>query len=172
MGQEYGLEWNMIEEERGCPIMRLEIYSKIDLRAGYHQLDLHPDSRYITTFATHCELYRYTRLIFGVNTAAEIFQYTIQSLLADIAGVRKLQNVNINLKYYNAETIPLLGQTNVSVSYNGNVFNLPLLVVKGNKPSLLGRDWLNVIKLDWKMFSLCTILLTVRTTRPRAQLIL
>ena len=25
MGQEYGLEWNMIEEERGCPITRLEI---------------------------------------------------------------------------------------------------------------------------------------------------
>ena len=69
-----------------------KIFRKIDLRAGYHQLDLHPDSCYITTFATHCGLYRYTRLIFGVNAAAEIFQYTIQSLLADIAGVRNVSD--------------------------------------------------------------------------------
>ena len=30
-----------------------EYFSKLDLRSGYHQLLLHPDSRYITTFSTH-----------------------------------------------------------------------------------------------------------------------
>jgi hypothetical protein len=29
------------------------VFSKLDLRAGYHQLALSPESRYITTFATH-----------------------------------------------------------------------------------------------------------------------
>ena len=30
-----------------------EYFSKLDLRSGYHQLLLHPASRYITTFSTH-----------------------------------------------------------------------------------------------------------------------
>ena len=37
---------------------------QLDLRAGYHQLALVPESRYIT-FATHKVLYRYTQLNFG-----------------------------------------------------------------------------------------------------------
>ena len=32
------------------------IFSKLDLTAGYRQLELHPDSRYITTFTTQCHL--------------------------------------------------------------------------------------------------------------------
>ena len=62
------------------------IFSKLDLRAGYHQLPLAQESRYITTFATHTGLYRYKRLSFGINAAAETFQHTISLLLADIPG--------------------------------------------------------------------------------------
>ena len=32
---------------------RATVFSKLDLRAGYHQLTLAPECRYITTFATH-----------------------------------------------------------------------------------------------------------------------
>ena len=67
-------------------------FSKIDLRSGYHQLYLHPDSRYITTFSTHCGLYRYKRLIFGVNAAAELFQHTIQSVIAEISGAKNISD--------------------------------------------------------------------------------
>ena len=35
-------------------------FSKIDLKNGYPQLELHPSSRDITTFATHIGLFRYT----------------------------------------------------------------------------------------------------------------
>lgn len=31
---------------------------------------------------------------------------------------------------------------------------LPLIVVKGDKPPLLGRNWLQKISLNWKSFSL------------------
>lgn len=61
-------------------------FSKIDLKAGYHQLELDPSSRYITTFATHIGLYRYKRLNFGITCAAEIFQNTMSQLIADITG--------------------------------------------------------------------------------------
>lgn len=62
------------------------VFSKLDLRKGYHQLTLAPESRYITTFATHKGLWRYNRLNFGTNSASEIFQKEIQSLLANIPG--------------------------------------------------------------------------------------
>lgn len=39
-----------------------KVFSKLDLRSGYYQLELHPDSRYITTFSTHLMIYRYKRL--------------------------------------------------------------------------------------------------------------
>jgi len=35
------------------------VFSKIDLREGYHQLELHSDSRHITAFATHTDIYRH-----------------------------------------------------------------------------------------------------------------
>ena len=40
-------------------------FSKIDLKQAYHQLELTPESRYITTFSTHEGLYRYKRLNYG-----------------------------------------------------------------------------------------------------------
>ena len=36
---------------------RAKVFCKLDLRAGYHQLELHNDSRYITTFRTDIRLY-------------------------------------------------------------------------------------------------------------------
>ena len=50
------------------------VFSKLDLRSGYHQLVLAQESRYITTFVTHEGLRRYTRLNFGTNSTCEIFQ--------------------------------------------------------------------------------------------------
>ena len=60
------------------------VFSKLDLRARYHQLTLAPESRYITTFATHKGLHRYARLNFGTNSASEIFQMVINELIHDI----------------------------------------------------------------------------------------
>ncbi|KAK3752921.1 hypothetical protein QZH41_005548 [Actinostola sp. cb2023] len=68
------------------------VFSKLDLRSGYHQLTLAPESRYITTFATHTGLYRYKRLSFGINAAAEVFQHAISQLLADIPGALNISD--------------------------------------------------------------------------------
>lgn len=67
-------------------------FSKIDLRAGYHQLELSPESRYITTFSTHKGLYRYKRLSFGISSASEIFQEAIRTVIRDIPGARNISD--------------------------------------------------------------------------------
>lgn len=49
----------------------------------------------------------------------------------------------------------MLGEIQVPVQYNVNEWRLPLMAVNGDKTALLGRNWLQMIKLDWsKIFSL------------------
>ena len=55
------------------------------------------------------------------------------------------------LKSYTKEVIPLAGECCVKVEYGGqSIPKLPVLVVKGDQPCLLGRDWLSKIRFDWK----------------------
>lgn len=64
-----------------------EVFSKLDLKWGFHQIELDEESREITTFITHCGLYRYKRLMFGVSSAPEMYQHITGQLVADIPGV-------------------------------------------------------------------------------------
>ncbi|XP_041471762.1 uncharacterized protein K02A2.6-like [Lytechinus variegatus] len=69
-----------------------KIFSKIDLKWGYHQLELDANSRDVTTFVTHCGLYRYKRLLFGINAAPEIYQYEIHRVIQGIPGVANISD--------------------------------------------------------------------------------
>ncbi|KAK3711516.1 hypothetical protein QZH41_016433 [Actinostola sp. cb2023] len=69
-----------------------KVFSKLDLKWGYHQLELTPDSREITTFVTHCGLFRYKRLMFGVSSASEQYQHEIQTTLAGIDGQENISD--------------------------------------------------------------------------------
>ena len=57
------------------------------------------------------------------------------------------------LKTYTGEVIQILGEIEVKIQYKGQEKKLNLLVVAGKGPSLLGRDWLNHIKLDWSQLN-------------------
>ena len=56
---------------------------------------------------------------------------------------------NVNLVTYTGEKLKVLGSLNVQVQYNSQCLTLPLLVVQGTGPSLLGRNWLEHIKFNW-----------------------
>ena len=62
---------------------------------------------------------------------------------------RTLQQSSKKLYSYSGEAIPVLGSFDVCVAYKSQVATLPLLVVKGDGPSLFGRNWLNQIRLEW-----------------------
>lgn len=68
------------------------MFSKLDLKWGYHQLELTAESRAITTFAVHSGIYRYKRLIFGVSSASEQYQHEIATALAGIEGVENISD--------------------------------------------------------------------------------
>ena len=68
------------------------VFSKLDLRWGYHQLKLHPDSRSITTFTTHCGLYRYKPLMFGISSASEVYQHVTQQALQGCEGIANISD--------------------------------------------------------------------------------
>ena len=63
----------LVHDFNGC-----KVFSKLDLNQAYHQIELHPDSRYITTFSTHLGLHRNKQLNFGVNAASEQFQMVME----------------------------------------------------------------------------------------------
>ena len=54
------------------------------------------------------------------------------------------------LKTYSGEPLRVIGQRECRVKIAGQSTKLPLIVVAGEGPSLLGRNWLQVIRLDWK----------------------
>jgi transposase InsO family protein len=68
------------------------VFSKLDLKQGYHQILLHPDSRNLTTFSTHAGLWRYKRLNFGMTSSAEIFQKIVSDVIKGIPGVRNISD--------------------------------------------------------------------------------
>jgi len=79
---------DVINDMNGWKIMSL-----LDVRKAYHQLKLAPKSRYITTFSTHCGIYRYKCMNMGINSAAEIFQYVFQAIiLVNLQGVRNISD--------------------------------------------------------------------------------
>jgi hypothetical protein len=79
-------------EELSTALNGASVFSTIDLRSGYRQLVLHSACRYITCFSTHIGIFQYKRLNFGVNSAAEVFQHTIQSVIEDIPGARNVSD--------------------------------------------------------------------------------
>ena len=48
----------------------------------------------------------------------------------------------------------MVGKVDVEVQYQGQQAKLPLIVVEGDGPSLIGCDWLSAIHLDWKSINM------------------
>ena len=69
------------------------VFSKLDITQAYHQRELSPSSRQITTFITHAGPYRYKQLNYGTNSAAELFQYALQQILHDIPVLKTLRMI-------------------------------------------------------------------------------
>ena len=56
---------------------------------------------------------------------------------------------NKKIRTYTGEPMPVMGRLRVCAKYGEQTKDLDLIVVTGNGPTLLGRSWLEQLRLDW-----------------------
>ena len=115
-----------------------KVFSKLDLKWGYHQLELSPESREITTFATPDGLFRCKRLLSGVCPASEQYQHETASALAGTEGVENILDDIVvhgpNTETHNRrlhQTIERLQECGLRLNAEKCLFNTDKLVFMG-----------------------------------------
>ena len=63
------------------------LFSELDLKWGFHQVELETESRRITIFITHRGLFQYKSLMFGITSAPEKYQEIVKDVLIGCKGV-------------------------------------------------------------------------------------
>ena len=100
---------NKVVQRERFPISNIEdtlyqmngatVFLKLYLTQSLHQIEHEESSRCNTTFVCHKGLYRYKRLMFGINSAPELHQRIIQQTIQDIPGCKNLtDDINIYAK--------------------------------------------------------------------------
>ena len=64
-----------------------KVFSTLDLKDGYWQVELDTESSLLCTFNTPFGRYRFTRMPFGLKSAAEVFQKKNEAVFEGIVGV-------------------------------------------------------------------------------------
>jgi hypothetical protein len=62
------------------PLARAQVFSKIDLRSGYHQIKIRAEDIPKTSFTTRCGLYEYLVMSFGLMNVPAHFMYLMDSV--------------------------------------------------------------------------------------------
>ena len=90
-------------------------------------------------------------LLMEVDTGAALtlISATTYHKLWPQSNTSKLHKVSVSLRTYTGEQSKILGRCMFTVEYGGQVADLGLVVVEGHGPSLLGREWLEKIRLNW-----------------------
>ncbi|XP_065061116.1 uncharacterized protein K02A2.6-like [Rhopilema esculentum] len=65
----------------------VKVFSKIDLKEGYLQIELDEESSMLTTFQTPWGRWRYLRMPFGIKPASEHFQHEFDQCIEGLSGV-------------------------------------------------------------------------------------
>ena len=69
----------------------------------------------------------------------------------------QLLSTSTILTTYSGEQMAVAGRMDVEVRCDGKGSSLFLYVVEGDGPNLLGRDWLRVLKLNWKSIKVAAV---------------
>ncbi|GKT34607.1 hypothetical protein ADUPG1_002839, partial [Aduncisulcus paluster] len=91
---------NQITVSDGYPIPRQDelfaalggqkIFAALDLKSGYYNVKIQPESQHYTAFITPWGLYEWSRMPFGLKTAPSHFQRCVNSVLGGLIGPKCL----------------------------------------------------------------------------------
>ena len=74
-------------QEIACDLKGKVVFSTLDLKDGYWQVELDAQSSFLCTFNTPFGRHRFTRMPFGLKSAAEVFQKKNEAVFEGISGV-------------------------------------------------------------------------------------
>lgn len=74
-------------EEMKTKLVNSRFFTKLDLKSAFHHVAITEKSRELTTFMAPNGMFRFKRLVFGVNCAPEIFQRIMEGILSGIGNV-------------------------------------------------------------------------------------
>lgn len=64
-----------------------KVFSTLDLKDGYWQVELHEESSMLCTCATPFGCYRFMQMPFGLKSASEVFQKKNEAVFEGIQGI-------------------------------------------------------------------------------------
>lgn len=124
---------------------KARVFSKLDIKDAFHQVEISEDSRDITTFITGKGLYRYKRLMFGISCAPEHFQKILERILLPCDGVVNFIDDIVVYGESNSEhdarlnkVLVLLKENNILLNQNKCVFNVKSIKFLGHELSVDG----------------------------------
>lgn len=112
----------------------LKLFHVADRRSRTYQADFIVDKKPL-------------RMEIDTGAAVSIISENLQKELFPDAV---LHTSRMELKTYTGERMGVVGEWDVQVQYQQQSKTLPLIVVTGDGPSLLGRNWLKHLRLDWE----------------------
>nr|CAH7725339.1 unnamed protein product [Callosobruchus chinensis] len=132
-------------------------FSRLDIKNAFHQIEISERSRYITTFISSRGLYRYKRLLFGINAAPEIFQKIMEKMLLPCDGtVNFIDDILIYGKNEEEHdhrvkfTMKLLKDNNVLLNMDKCIFKISQIKFLGHMLSSNGirplESYVDVVK--------------------------
>ena len=65
-------------------------------------------------------------------------------------SILELDKSMVQLHTYAGQQIKVCGPAMVQARHDGQTALLPLIITEGNGPTLLGRNWLEALRLDWR----------------------
>ena len=122
-------------EETVQEMGEMKVFTKLDLNMAFHQVELHPESRDITTFAAPNGLYRYKRLVFGLNMASEKFNHATRQVVQDCPGAFNIHDGGVDDVQHDERVVAGLRK----FAESGLTFNFEKLKFKVRKINFMGH---------------------------------
>lgn len=129
---------------------KAKVFSKLDIKNAFYQVEVKEACRHITTFITSKGLFRYKRLMFGISNAPEHFQKILENMLLPCDGVVNFiddilvfgsseEEHNLRLKH----VLDVLKQNDVLLNHEKCIFNAKKIHFLGHELSCEGVRPLN-----------------------------